>query len=201
VGREATQPGFVRRRRNDPAYLESYLHDLYHKAATAQRQLGDLVDEVATGTGGEASYRTEPKRWQRALDKLAGLGRDASRLTDLAAGTIRYRTLDDLYRGLNEIRRHPGARIVFFHDRFLHPLDNGYRDIQLKLRMPGGHIVELQLHLAAVRDVGEWEHALFEVRRDLASLAGPDGLSGEARAIANGLLTRAQGHFSDALEG
>jgi hypothetical protein len=201
AGRETTQPGFVRRRRRDPAYVEGYLHDLYHKASAAQRQLTELVDAVADRTGGQASYRTRPKRWQRALDKLAALGGDASRLTDLAAGTIQYETLTELYRGLSEIHRHPGARIVFYHDRFLHPLDNGYRDIQLKLRMPGGHVVELQLHLRRIREVADWEHALFEVRRDLGALAGPGGMSGEARAIANGLLNRAQGHFSDAIGG
>ena len=57
--------------------------------------------------------------------------------------------------------------IVGCQDRFLAPMGSGYRDVQLVLRMRNGHMAEFRLHLAALDAVAVWEHALYEVRRDI----------------------------------
>ena len=56
-------------------------------------------------------------------------------------------------------------------DRFVAPQESGYRDVQLILEMSNGHLAEFRLHLAALDEVAVWEHALYEVRRDLDSIA------------------------------
>jgi hypothetical protein len=200
---DALQPGFDLRRTKERAYVEAYLRDLYQDAAVAQQELVTIADEIASATGGEARYRKEPKRWQRALDKIAEHGWDASQLTDLAAGNVEYRTLPDLYDGLREITGRSDVTITSYDDRFLAPQDSGYRDIQMTLRMPNGYVVELRLHLQALEKVANWEHVLYEVRRDVKAIAVADGrdLTDQERAIRDRLLTDAQRYFWDAMQG
>ncbi|NJP35873.1 hypothetical protein HCJ94_28950, partial [Micromonospora sp. HSS6-12] len=138
----------------------------------------------------------------RAEDKVRKYGGDVSRLTDLAAAKVVFAKLSDLYRAVRLVTEDPDVEIVEVEDRFAKPQASGYRDIQMMLRMSNGHIAEFRLHLAALDVVDGWEHSLYEVRRDLESIARERGndLSLMERAIYNGLLTREQSFFWDALK-
>ncbi|MFI7606613.1 toxin glutamine deamidase domain-containing protein [Micromonospora sp. NPDC049366] len=198
------QPGFDWRRRGDPSYLKRYLDDLYGQAAAAQAELNRLAMTLVSVDGerlGEPGWRTEPKSRQRVLDKLSRYRGDASRLIDLAAAKIEFSSLDDLYTALVRIGDEPSVTVVRFEDRFVDPQDSGYRDVQMILRMRGGHLAEFRLHLACLDEIAVWEHALFEVRRDLDSLARADGreMTSPERAIADGILRREQDLFWNAL--
>ena len=101
-----------------------------------------------------------------------------------------------------------------FKDRFANPQGSGYRDLQMNVRMePNNHIAEFRLHLKSLDAVSEYEHALYEVRRDIDSLAVDEGrvrknekgeneavLSPEENALAVALLRREQELFWKALQ-
>lgn len=203
-GESVAQPGFDRRRSGDPAYQKAYLDALYEAAAVAQTDLNRVANELAY-VGDEAvghpGWRPQPKDRRRALDKIEKYRGNASRLRDLAAAKVEFRCLDDLYAALARLRDRSDVRIVQYEDRFLTPQDSGYRDVQLVLEMSNGHLAEFRLHLAALDEVAVWEHALFEVRRDLDSLAREEGrrLSDTEKAVADSILRREQQLFWRAL--
>ncbi|MFI6226337.1 toxin glutamine deamidase domain-containing protein [Micromonospora echinospora] len=200
----ARQPGFDSGRHADPDYRKEYLDDLYVAAAEAQIELTDLAKRLA-GHGAEqvgvAGWRERPKGRQRAEDKIAKYGGDAARLTDLAAAKVEFRSLDRLYVALKQLSEDPNVQLLMVEDRFRRPQSSGYRDILTQLRMANGHVGEMRLHLAGMDEVAAWEHALYEVRRDLGALAHADGrdLSSMEKAIRDGLLLNEQRIFWQAL--
>ncbi|MET8040081.1 toxin glutamine deamidase domain-containing protein [Micromonospora sp. NPDC005215] len=199
------QAGFDDPRRGDDAYRRRYLDDLYAAAAVAQADLKQLAVSLADVDGlrvGEPGWRPQPKDRRRAEDKVNKNQGDASKLLDLAAAKVEFRNLDDLYAALERIRDHPDVVIVSCQDRFMSPEDSGYRDVQLVLRTRNAHLAEFRLHLAALDAVAVWEHALYEVRRDVDALARAEGraLTGREGAIADGILRREQQLFWQALQ-
>ncbi|WP_140946163.1 toxin glutamine deamidase domain-containing protein [Micromonospora sp. XM-20-01] len=191
------QLGFDETRRHDEVYRLAYIDRLYADAAVAQEQLNTLAVKLAADEG-RPDWRSEPKSRERVLDKLeAEYGYDASQLKDLAAAKVQFHTLDAVYQALGRLEADPEIVILHIKDRFLKPQASGYRDILLNLGMPNGHVAELRLHLVSLDDVAEWEHALYEIRRDLEAVAEIEGRSltqGE-RAIRDGLLRRAQSAY------
>ncbi|MCG5437828.1 toxin glutamine deamidase domain-containing protein [Micromonospora foliorum] len=200
-----TQPGFEKRRQSDPSYRQHYLDDLYAAAAVAQAELNQFaisLAHVGDHRVGEPGWRPQPKDRRRAEDKVTKHQGDASKLLDLAAAKVEFRNLDDLYAALERIRDHPDVVIVSCQDRFVSPEDSGYRDVQLVLRTRNGHLAEFRLHLAALDEIAVWEHALYEVRRDVDALARIEGraLTRREGAIADGILRREQQLFWQALQ-
>ncbi|MEW2430214.1 toxin glutamine deamidase domain-containing protein [Micromonospora sp. NPDC047644] len=199
------QAGFDEARRNDAGYRKRYLDGLYSAAVEAQVDLNQLAVSLAQVDGlrvGEPGWRPQPKDRRRAEDKVAKHQGDASKLLDLAAAKVEFRNLDDLYAALGRIRSHPDVMIVSCQDRFVSPEDSGYRDVQLVLRTRNGHLAEFRLHLAALDEIAVWEHALYEVRRDVDALARIAGraLTRREGAIADGILRREQQLFWQALQ-
>ncbi|GHJ10045.1 hypothetical protein TPA0907_44120 [Micromonospora humidisoli] len=204
TGEDVRQPGFDRRRATDPGYRTAYLDSLYAAAAVAQVELNGLAVDLARDRGavvGSAGWRQSPKDRRRAEDKVRKYRDDASRLRDLAGAKVEFQSLDDLYRALDRLCHHPGIRIVRCEDRFVVPQESGYRDVQLILEMSNGHLAEFRLHLAALDEVAVWEHALYEVRRDLDSLARQDGraMTRVEWSLVTGILREQQRLFWRAL--
>lgn len=199
----AAQPGFDSSRKNDAAYISHYLEGLYKQWDVAQQELTELAKSVARECGGKPGWRTNPKDRRRAMDKIkADYEGDASSLVDLAGAKVEFQKLTDLYAALDRLIKEPGVQIVRFKDRFQKPQDSGYRDVQLCLRLSNGHIGEFRLHLAAMDEINEWEHALYEVRRDIDALAAEAGREKtvDERALRDGLLREVQRVFDAALE-
>ncbi|MFF4893290.1 toxin glutamine deamidase domain-containing protein [Micromonospora chersina] len=199
-GQSNVQLGFDISRRDDETYRLAYVDELYADAAVSQRELNELAIAVAEDRG-TPEWRTEPKGRERVLDKLVEYGNDASQLKDLAAAKVQFRRLDDVYRALAQLADDREVVILHIKDRFLNPQESGYRDVLLNLRMSNGHVAELRLHLAALDDVAKWEHALYQVRRDLEVIpeAGGRPLMEGERAIRDGLLRRVQDIYWQAL--
>ncbi|WP_431942504.1 toxin glutamine deamidase domain-containing protein [Micromonospora marina] len=191
------QPGFDERRRHEEIYRLAYVDRLYADAAVAQQELNALAVKLA-GHDGIPGWRTEPKSRERVLDKLEGeYGNDASELKDLAGAKVQFDSLDAIYQALGRLAADPEVVILHIKDRFLTPQASGYRDILLNLRMSNGHVAELRLQLVSLDDIAEWEHALYEVRRDLEAVSEIEGrpLTWSERAIQDGLLRRAQSAY------
>ncbi|WP_435819901.1 toxin glutamine deamidase domain-containing protein [Micromonospora tulbaghiae] len=195
-GQRRLQLGFDRARRDDEVYCLAYIDRLYADAAAAQPELNTLAVALA-GDQGSPDWRKEPKNRDRVLDKLIEYENDASKLKDLAGARVQFDTLDAVYQALGRLAADPDVVILHIKDRFLDPQDSGYRDLLLNLRMSNGHMAELRLQLAAVEEVAEWEHALYEIRRDLEALSESEGrpLTQTERAIRDGLLRRAQSAY------
>jgi hypothetical protein len=105
------------------------------------------------------------------MEKVAKY-RDASRVTDLAAGRIVYPTLDALYAGVKLASRELGGRVVGVEDRFADPASSGYRDVLMTVQLEkGGHIAELRFELESVSKLAGIEHAIYEIRRGIEAQA------------------------------
>ncbi|WMF04587.1 toxin glutamine deamidase domain-containing protein [Micromonospora robiginosa] len=200
----ARQPGFDKARAGDLGYRKAYLDQMYRDAVVAQRELDSLGRELADLSSDRAEYkpRPGPKDRDRAEDKIARNGGQADRLRDLAAGRVSYQTLDDLYAGLASLSSNPRLQVARFEDRFRNPQDSGYRDIQLLVRTSTGHVGEFRLQLAALDQVAKWEHALYEVWRDLEAVPRSEGrsVSVAESAIRKGIARRQREHFWAALQ-
>ncbi|MGC4786692.1 toxin glutamine deamidase domain-containing protein [Micromonospora sp. DT178] len=199
--RKVHQPGFDPSRKEDENYRLDYLSNLYREASAAQLELNELAVRMA-GERGLASWREKPKDHQRVLDKIGEYGNDVSSLKDLAGARIQFDSLSDLYQTLSRIGQDPDVEVIAKKDRFLGAQLSGYRDVLLSLRMSNGHIAELRLQLLAMDEVAEWEHALYEVRRDLDAMAESQGrpLTTRELAIRDGLALKGQEAFRLALE-
>ncbi|MGN9764490.1 toxin glutamine deamidase domain-containing protein [Micromonospora sp. SD12] len=199
--RKVHQPGFDPSWKEDENYRLDYLSNLYREASVAQLELNELAVRMAGGRG-LASWREKPKDHQRVLDKIREYGNDVSSLKDLAGARIQFDSLSDLYQALSRIGQDPDVEVVAKKDRFLGPQLSGYRDVLLSLRMSNDHIAELRLQLLALDEVAEWEHALYEVRRDLDAMAESQGrpLTTRELAIRDGLALKEQEAFRLALE-
>ncbi|MFD6771292.1 hypothetical protein ACFWC6_34345, partial [Micromonospora chalcea] len=195
-GQPPLQSGFDRARRDDEAYRLAYVDRLYVDAAVAQQELNGLAVALAADQG-RPDWRKEPKSRERVLDKLTEYENDASKLKDLAGAKVQFDTLDAVYQALGRLAVDPEVVILNIKDRFLDPKESGYRDILLNLRMSNGHLGELRLHLASLDDVAEWEHALYEVRRDLEAISESEcrPLTRGERAIRDGLLRQVQSTY------
>ncbi len=204
------QDGFDSARQDDPAYRAEYLEQLYDAAygqtrsrpfdpSSAQGELDAVAAEIA-GDAGKVGGRHSAKNWQRVLDKVERWDNEANRLTDLAGVKIIFSRLDDLYASLDQVRQHPGIEIVALEDRFAAPTGSGYRDVQMNVRASNGHIGEFRLHLASFDEIAEWEHSIFEVRRDLDALEGSRGLTATEAALRDGLKEEQKRVFQPAFE-
>jgi hypothetical protein len=215
--RAPDQAGFDRDRvadpsdRNDP-YINGYLDELYASARESQEQLASILAAIERDTGGEPHMRPGEKDRVRALDKIIGdYGGRADRLSDLLGGKVQYGSVDELYNALEWVRQIAqggGAEIVSFKDRLMFPVGSGYRDVQMFIRMPNGHIGELRMHLTSIDEAASYEHALYEVQRDLPQVAQEQGRQGarpqeltpEEAALIEAIRRRTQEIFWAALQ-
>ncbi|RKN38094.1 toxin glutamine deamidase domain-containing protein [Micromonospora endolithica] len=203
TGRRAKQPGFDRTRKGDAMYRKAYLDGLYVSAARAQVEVTALAQRIAQESGlvATAVSRPGPKVRKRAEDKVDKYGGDVSQLTDLAAAAVVLTSIPDVYSVLGSIAADPNVEVVEVEDRFVIPQESGYCDILMMVRASNGHIAELRLHLAAVDEVAHWEHALYQVRRDLKSFTRDQrrSMTSMEEAIYYGILVQQRNQFRRAL--
>jgi hypothetical protein len=207
------QPPYPREHLGNATEFKKYLDNVYARAEVAMAKLREVVPDIAAETEGEPDLRKTLKGRGRAEDKIeSNYGGDPSRLTDIAGGIVRFEKIEMLYAALEKIRARDDIEIVEFEDRFVKPQPAGYSDLQMKVRIDG-HVAEFRLHLKAVDAVSAYDHALYEVRRDIKARAveegpGPDPETGKKRprpytpeeqALLNALLKREREKFWEAL--
>ncbi|CAE7420957.1 Asb10 [Symbiodinium necroappetens] len=149
------------------------LDELFEFAHKHKHHFFDLVDRVATATHGTCA-RPELKGKERCESKAKFKYMDAAgniewhRLTDIVRDTLSYENLEDMYHGLKLIDEDKNVEIVEFNDRYQTPLDGGYRDLQLTLRVQGELVCELQLTTKYMLFIKESSgHRVFEIKRQL----------------------------------
>lgn len=103
----------------------------------------------------------------RAEDKVkSDYNGDWSRLTDTVRATIAVDSKEELDNVLGKIKE--SGAVVREKDRIENPLNSGYRDMNLNVRLPNGIIGEVQLHLKPMLEAKNTEgHKLYEDYRKI----------------------------------
>lgn len=202
------QPGFDLNRRNDRAYVESYVRDLIRtQFAIDQPRLDLLMNDIAANIrqdGGqvEVESRTAPKQFERAMQKVDKYNGDASDLSDLAAGRLVFEDIDSLYAALDRLQADERVLIVDYEDRFVRRQDSGYADITMKLRFADtGRVVEMRLELKPLTSIAKYEHAIYELTRQIKQKEKLGGqLTNDERVLINELHMQTRQLYNLALE-
>jgi ppGpp synthetase/RelA/SpoT-type nucleotidyltranferase len=170
------QSGFDVSRREDPAYQAECVDRLREQAPQAQERLNQVVSDIAAGNGGEASWRPQVKDRVRALAKVREYVEkfddgDAAMLVDVVGAKIRFNSVDELYHALDALKSDPRLEIVRIKDRVAQATESGNRSILMNVRLADGQVAELKFGLKSFEAPASAEHPLYEVRRDLDSIA------------------------------
>jgi hypothetical protein len=185
----------------DPHQQSSDLDALYAEAQVAFAELQTTTQRIASNNNGRAVIPPSLKGRARAMEKIeADYKGDASRLFDICRSTIEYGSIVDLYHGLEAIAHQ--LKIIRLKDRFARPLENGYRDILMNVRMANRHICEIQLHLKQIRAVKEDEHKRYEVTRSIEATAKREQreLTADEKATIAKVIAQAKQAYDAAFE-
>jgi len=129
---------------------------------------GNLLLSLQTcypGLFDEAELEIGPlKRLDRATDKIIGDYKgDHTQIYDLARGRIIVDTVEQieaLRKYLDDNKEVLG--IEKWKDRFAEPSDTGFRDINMNIRLPNGHVIEFRVEHRAMLNVAKLTHELYE---------------------------------------
>jgi hypothetical protein len=144
----------------DAGKSAEYLHQLYFDAAKAQKRLTQ-IGKLTGGEEGIIARMPSIKGIARATEKaIQDEGGDTATLRDLARGTIEVKRLDKLKDAVTSFmktaaRQAPGAEVTRFKNKFKNPTPSGYSDLQMHIRLDGGHICEMQFQCTTLLDFKE----------------------------------------------
>ncbi|MFT5583037.1 MAG: hypothetical protein ACI9VR_000614 [Cognaticolwellia sp.] len=159
------------------------LNSLMSSARATEGHFIGLFSDLAARTGGAASF-PGVKKLARTKEKIGtkvgdGYGGDAGLVNDLVRGGITYPTVKEAEQGLlaiellrdtadvKSITGIPGRK-----QRFEEP-EVGYKDIQLKVTMGNGFVVEVQLSAQVFTDAKKAAgHKVYDVVRALEAMEG-----------------------------
>ncbi len=160
-----------------PVQALSDVNDLMRAATEGQSALAGITERVAALTGGRAEIAplkfASEKGFQRGLDKVAEYGGDASQLKDLVRSRVVFGSLDEAYNAVRTVAKE--AEVVFLKDRYAVPVDSGFRDLLLNVKLPNGHIAELRLSTDPIEALSKLEHPVYEQVRVIESAAKAAG--------------------------
>lgn len=145
-------------------------------------QLDSVVKAMNLKTGVKGSALT-PEDWaspegylfmgavkseKRSKEKVAAdYGGDWSQLRDVVRASISVATMADVKQALDHCKA-AGIEIAQQpKDRFAKPLDVGYRDLMMVVKLPNGMLAELQLHVKSMSQAKRVGHAHYETVRSL----------------------------------
>jgi len=111
------------------------------------------------------------KEWDRALLKLLDESTGqldpakGQNVVDLVRGRIVIDTADQV-RAIREVLADPDTRaalgIEYVKDRFAEPSGSHYRDINIAIRLPDGHLAEIQINQRDMLAASEFTHDAYE---------------------------------------
>jgi len=158
--------------RNDNiAQPYSNFQQLYLLAEQAQQELAILTNQVALLSATQAvvpAIKSVERAQVKIQHKFAG---QAEKITDLARSSIIARNSQQLMSAFEKIERN--AEILKIKNRFSNPKENGYRDLNLLVRLPKSKmIVEIQLHLNRMQTIKNGaEHDNYVAIQDIINTA------------------------------
>ncbi len=146
--------------------------ELYDEARQSVPELerlgGGMLDDLSSqfpDVFDSADFEMGPlKTIERAMEKIEGdYGGDHSKISDLVRGRI----VVDSPEQVEAIRAYLAENaeelgIEQMKDRFAKPSDTGFRDINMKLRLPGGHVAEFRVEHRGVMEAAKNTHEPYE---------------------------------------
>ena len=139
----------------------SDLPALMREAEDAVPQLDALLTALQDGFGCPQTVPARLKGTDRAEQKAAqDYDGKPDRLLDLLRGAVVVDSLEQV----NAVRRYLDSHcdVVRKKDKFKTPLPHGHRDLTVNIRLPNGHIAELQVRLQEFHDIRHSTHGLYE---------------------------------------
>lgn len=148
----------------EPAITQPYSEfgSLYPAAIHAQTELDTLIKEISLVTHTQAiipGVKSKARAEKKIATELQG---DASRITDLARGSIVADDIPSLVQAFELMNKE--VTVVAVKNRFKNPTASGYRDLKMLVQLPESNIIaEVQLHLKGISDIKNGaEHAIYE---------------------------------------
>jgi hypothetical protein len=185
-------------KKRDGPQTTNDLDALYVAAKAVHGQLVSIAQSVAAKCDGEAKVPDLKERGTAETKVKAEYGGDASRLTDIARGSVVCKTMKDVRKASEEIPK--AAKVHRKKDRFAEPA-SGYRDMLFNLDIQG-HICELQVQLKAIQEVKSGAgHKLYEQIRKIeqkAKLEGRAKLDDKEAAEVARLRAEMEGKYDEA---
>lgn len=139
---------------NSPHTIQPYtdFDSLYSLAETAQEELATLTQQIALMSQTNAVIPAI-KSVERAQAKIANKHDGAvEQITDLARSSLIAKNSHELINAFELLEQE--TEIVQIKNRFNNPKANGYRDINLLVRLPKTQmVVEVQLHLNRIEAI------------------------------------------------
>jgi hypothetical protein len=148
-----------------PAQAAPDLVEAYAQARRLATDFEALLMHCARDLGVDCRVRPgDVKDANRAIVKMGGR-RKALRL-DLLAGTLICTNLTSISQAAEYAATF--FDVVSFRDRCVAPVTpSGYRDLQLTVRLAGGHLAELKVLHEIIAALDRHEHKIFEIQRGL----------------------------------
>lgn len=127
-----------------------------------------VIDNFQKGSKGPvvilAALKGRDRLTQKVTDEYKG---DPSLVGDVVRGTVAVDSIYDIDGVLDNLK---SAGVVLAREpknRFDKPTDSGYRDLMMNIRLPSGHIAELQVNTKAMFLAKDKGHKLYERERVL----------------------------------
>jgi ppGpp synthetase/RelA/SpoT-type nucleotidyltranferase len=135
--------------------------EFYEAGVAAQDELAGIARAIAAKVNGVARIppaKTKP----RATEKLIQSGGRHENIADIARVTIVCESFAQLLTTYETLDRETG--LVQVKNKFANPNSNGYRDMNLLVRLlKADHVGEVQLHLGRIEEAKSGaEHKLYE---------------------------------------
>jgi tRNA isopentenyl-2-thiomethyl-A-37 hydroxylase MiaE len=124
--------------------------------------------------------KTEASADRKTRDENGG---KYEKLTDVVRATVAVDSMAQMHEVVQHLQERGLKLAKLPADRFAKPMSTGYRDMNLKVQWPNGHVGELQLHLKPILEAKAAGHEHYERQRALApKLATRSMTQGEWRA-------------------
>lgn len=135
-------------------------------AAAAKPEFDSKLTAIADKLGAQLKL-AKIKGGDRLLEKhVRENGSNPAEMKDLVRGSVIVKSLDDVRGALAAIGQ--DFTIARKKDRFANPTASGYSDMLINVKLPGGILGEVQIHIpemmATKKELG---HALYDIERRL----------------------------------
>ncbi len=149
------------------------LDDVYTQAKEAKPAVEKMTEDFATETGGTAHFRPNKELKSRArAEEKVGIYGTFARLKDIIASTISFKTEAEMRKALKTFEEKHA--VMELKDRFKTPMPTGYKDISMTVRMPNGHLTEVQFSTDAMVEAKNGAgHVIYDLLREVKSLSRP----------------------------
>jgi hypothetical protein len=175
---------------DDPAFLavraevEAFVQPLLDRAAEVNDEYAGRVRALARSLDATPSIgplkkidRAAYKMWEDSFGR--GLPMDESMSKDIVRASIIVDREADIPAAIAAVQGEFEVIPGRLKDRFKKPMDTGYRDVLMNVRLENGTIAELQIHIPEIYATKELGHLVYEGERQL-----PEGSAERKRLIA-----------------